>query len=246
MRKIIIILVLASMGVMSHVEGSQFPPANLFNNCGLKNCDMQEEIWKDVVGYEGLYQVSNLGRVKSLDREVSFKMPFPPYAKGIRIRKGRILTCTINSVGYPVVTLCSSNQKKYLVHRIKAIAFIPNPDNKPNINHRDGVKENNGYHADGLDNLEWCTQSENVMHSHRVLMQRKGRANLGKFGKNHPSSMAVLQLTKDGVLVNEFDSISQASAMTGINLGNISSCCSKNQKCQSAGGFAWKHKNKKI
>ncbi len=84
MKIFLIILVSAIAGVMSCVEGSQFPPADIINNCDLKTVKMQEEIWKDVVGYEGLYQVSDLGRVKSLDRRVRCRYG------GTKLHKGSI------------------------------------------------------------------------------------------------------------------------------------------------------------
>lgn len=229
------------MGVMSHVEGSQFPPANLFNNCGLKNCDMQEEIWKDVVGYEGLYQVSNLGRVKSLDRKIYFKMPFYPYSNSVRVSRGRILKNPINTAGYPEVRLSKNgNYRTCTVHRLKAEAFIPNPENKRTVNHRDGIKSNNGYHIDGKDNLEWATDSENITHAYRELGAKS--ALTGKFGSKNPFSKSIIQYTKDGKFIAEYDSMSEAQRKTGIRQGNISSCCCMRPGCKTAGGFIWKFK----
>lgn len=104
------------------------------------------EIWKPVVGYEGLYEVSNLGRVKSLDRIV----------KGcygsIAHKKGKIISSGIGSTGYCIVSLQKDGKgKSFGVHRLVAQAFIPNPDNLPMVNHKDEVKTNNN-----VENLEWC------------------------------------------------------------------------------------------
>lgn len=108
-----------------------------------------EEIWKDIIGYEGLYQISNLGNVKSLPRKHS--------------PKNKILKPSLNNKGYLIIKLCKNkkhNQKK--MHRLIASAFIPNPENKPQINHIDCVKTNNS-----IPNLEWCTAKENIVHAEK-------------------------------------------------------------------------------
>ena len=112
-----------------------------------------EEIWKDIKGYEGLYQVSNLGRVKSLERVVD-------YGHMKCVRKGRIVK-QFNTKDYNNVKLHKDGIRTiYLAHRLVATAFIPNPDNLPVVNHKDGDKTNNC-----VDNLEWCTASDNVKHA---------------------------------------------------------------------------------
>jgi hypothetical protein len=115
-----------------------------------------EEIWKDIEGYEGLYQVSNLGRVKSLKKK---------YSKEDRIRKLRL-----DKDGYLVVSLWKYGKPKTMkVHRLIAISFIENIENKSFVNHLDGIKNNNS-----IENLEWVTASENTKHAHYTgLMNKK-------------------------------------------------------------------------
>ena len=123
-----------------------------------------EEIWKPIEGYEEFYEVSNLGRIKCLERYVP--IPNPKFGTvGYRTYPERIKPCVINKQGYRQVTL-SKNAKSHTlrVHRLVALAFIPNPLNKPYINHIDGNKTNNC-----VDNLEWCTASENNWHASLVL-----------------------------------------------------------------------------
>ena len=106
-----------------------------------------QEIWKDIVGYEGLYQVSNLGRVKSLGNT--------------KARKEKILLGVSISDNYLQIGLNKNGERKrYVIHRLVAEAFIPNPLNKPQVNHINGNKKDNS-----VENLEWCTQCENIRHS---------------------------------------------------------------------------------
>lgn len=117
---------------------------------------MNRELWKDIEGYEGLYQISNMGRVKSLGGKASHKNEM-------------ILKLGIRNT-YNVVNLRKNNNKKsFQIHRLVANAFIPNPNNYPIINHKDENPLNNC-----VDNLEWCTQKHNVIHSrHKMYKQRK-------------------------------------------------------------------------
>lgn len=114
---------------------------------------MEEEIWKDVVGFEELYQVSSLGRIKSFKK-----------------KNEKILKPYLDKNGYTNIGFCrKTRSKRYLLHRIVAIAFIPNPDNLPQVNHKDGNKQNNA-----KNNLEWSTPSENTQHSYDTGLKPKG------------------------------------------------------------------------
>lgn len=116
-----------------------------------------EENWKNIEGYEGLYQVSNFGRIRGLDRVVERKNNNPTTIKG-RVKNNQQY---VN--GYLFVALCKNGIKKPLsVHRLVANSFIPNPDNKPEVNHKDLNKHNNH-----VDNLEWCSHSENHIHKNK-------------------------------------------------------------------------------
>lgn len=118
---------------------------------------MANEIWKDIEGYEGLYQVSTYGNIKSLPK-------VRRNGTGTYIQKEKLLKPSNTSTGYKKVELCKDGKRKsFKVHRLVAIAFIPNPDNKPEVNHIDGNKINNN-----IDNLEWVTSSENSVHAYET------------------------------------------------------------------------------
>jgi hypothetical protein len=121
-----------------------------------------EEVWKDVLGYEGLYKVSSSGRVKSVDRLVTKRWPdgrILPWNL-----QGKLLKVATNKVGYNIIALCQEGKCKTVsVHRLVAKAFLSTIDGKEIINHIDGVKTNNC-----ISNLEWCNHSENVKHANHT------------------------------------------------------------------------------
>ena len=119
-----------------------------------------KEDWKDIKGYEGIYQVSNRGCVRSLDRIVVD-------SKGVVFkRKGKELRLSVSN-GYPSITLSNKVKKRFCIHRLVAQAFIENPLNKDEVNHIDGNKLNNN-----LSNLEWSTKSENTIHAYATGLMR--------------------------------------------------------------------------
>ena len=141
---------------------------------------MQEEIWKDIEGFEGYYQVSNLGRVKSLDRYV------PDKRRGKVHISERIMKLTVIGTGYYQVTLTKfGEQIPYYVHRLVAKAFISNPNNLPEVDHIDAVKTNND-----VSNLRWVTQEENNQHIFEMGHHYDGTSNFyDSVTKIHLSSL---------------------------------------------------------
>lgn len=130
-----------------------------------------ERVWKDIEGLEGIYQVSNYGEVRSLERKTKHK------DGKVGFVKTRLMSIFLKE-GYPCVSLCISGKKKQVrVHRLVAMAFLPNPDNKPQVNHIDGVKENNN-----VNNLEWNTSKENIRHAFSNGLNR------GYIGAENPSA----------------------------------------------------------
>lgn len=187
-----------------------------------------EEIWKDVVGYEGIYQVSNFGGVRSCDRTIYYKRgkPSSPY----KTVKGREITQHISNTGYYNVKLCNGGDRKYFfVHRLVATAFIPNKENKPQINHIDGNRLNNH-----VNNLEWVTMSENVLHAYNTGL------NYGLRGDLSPHKVKVLQFEKDGTFIREWSCMADAArSLNGTKEGIYSACRQKN--CKTYKGYVWRY-----
>lgn len=165
-------------------------------------------MWIDVKGYEDNYQINEKG-------EVRHKI------------KGNILKQGIGKIGYPVVSLWKNNKgKTHSIHRLLAEHFIPNPENKREVNHKDGVKHNNN-----LNNLEWVTTSENIKHSYdnglnyfselgrKSISEKVRERSLG----NSYRSKKVLQLDFNGNIIKEFESAVEAAKENGISFSMV--CC---------------------
>jgi NUMOD4 motif/HNH endonuclease len=148
-----------------------------------------EEIWKEIPGYEGLYDVSTHGQVRGLDRII------PSYRYGTANKKGKILVGRIRSKSLSVV-LCKDGHRNHVnIYRLVAEVFIPNPENKPFVNHIDGNRMNNR-----LDNLEWVTCSENFKHAikHGLFIPKRGEEHwISKLTEENVKQIRVLR--KQGV-----------------------------------------------
>lgn len=180
------------------------------------------EIWKDIEGYEGLYQISSEGRVRSINRIVKHNK-----GEGIRKLKTRILKNYSDKLNYQRIVLSKDGKReKLLVHRIVGKHFIPNPENKPYIDHINCNPSDNR-----VSNLRWVSQKENINNPLTIKKME---------GKNNHSSKQVLQYTKDGNFIKEWGSTMDIEREIGISNVCISNCCLEKQK--TAGGFIWKYK----
>lgn len=175
-----------------------------------------EEVWKDVLGYDGLYQVSNKGQVKSMYFHSQ-------KGKGNNLKENpKILTPGVDSYGYNIVSLCNGDTKKtFTVHRLVAETFIPNPDNLPCINHKDEDKQNNC-----VENLEWCTVEYNNSYG------TKGERTAQTLKKK------VYQYDQEMNFIAVYDGAIDAEKETGVSRSSICLCIKGRTK--TAGGFIWK------
>lgn len=173
-----------------------------------------KEIWKDIKGYEGMYQVSNLGRVKSLDRVGVDGKKY----------KGRERKVIVGKVGYKVVDLYIGGKRETKsIHRLIAESFIPNTNDNPEVNHIDHDKLNNS-----IENLEWVTRRENF------------NAAI-KYGQLDHKLTPVVQIdVESGMVINRFKSIQSASRHSSkFGVGNIWSCCNGTRKTHA--GYKWEY-----
>ena len=186
-----------------------------------------QEIWKPVTGYEGLYEVSNMGNFRKLCLNGTIK----------------VLKTTKNNWGYHTIGLWKNKKvKQYRASRLIAEAFIPNPDNKPYVDHIDTNKDNNK-----VDNLRWVSPSENsnnILSRKHMLEsweseERREKQRRINLGKNHPRARAVYQLDEDDTVLNTFATTTEAALSIGCKHGNITKCC--NGERLRAGGYRWKY-----
>lgn len=167
------------------------------------------EEWKDIIGYEGLYQVSNKGQVRS-------------FHSG----HWTIMKQSVRKGGYRKLFLRKNKERKsFFVHRLVAMAFIPNPDNLPIINHKDENPSNNC-----VENLEWCTHLYNMTYG--TCQERARLTHLER-------TPSVLMYNKEGILKTIFNSVVEAEKETGVPHSNIVACCKGRLK--TAGGYVWRY-----
>lgn len=172
----------------------------------------QKEMWKDIKGYEELYEINVNGEVRRKDRICE---------NGKTIKRHIIKPC-LNSSGYKMVRLSKEGKVKHkFVHRLLLEMFAENINNYPCINHKDGNKLNNN-----LSNLEYCTYSYNNKEAY-------------KLGLKKPYRKKVNQYTKDNIFLKTYNSILEASKITNIDRANIGHCCKNEVK--TAGGYIWKY-----
>lgn len=204
-----------------------------------------EEIWKDVPGYEGLYQVSNMGRVKSLERTREMNLPDHTTAPvNERIRKfGK-------SLGYQNVTLSKDGiNKHFRVHKLVAMTFIPNPRLCTQINHKNGDK-----HDNRVENLEWCTPKENICHAretglikttpsfkgHHHTKEAIRRIKDGNKWGTSKRHRVIDQYDYDGILfLRTWHGFVEIKKTLGFNGQNVQACC--NGRIKHAYGYSWRY-----
>ena len=169
-----------------------------------------KEVWKDIPEFNGQYQASNLGNVKSMHyRKTNTERLLSPFT-----------TCH----GYKHVRMSgASGSKLYAVHRLIAKTFLPNPENKREVNHINGIKTDNR-----VENLEWCSSSANKIHAYKIGLKR---------------TVAVLQFDLQGKFIREWNSLIEVQNVLDVQCANIRKCC-RNERHQ-AGGYIWKYKDAK-
>lgn len=175
---------------------------------------MEQEIWKDIKGYKGLYQVSNYGNIRSLGKHVNGR-------NSKRFVKGKIIKLFDDKDGYKIVNLYKkSKMKQFRIHRLVAIAFIPNPNNYPIINHKNEIKNDNK-----VENLEWCSNKYNCNYGTRNDKIRK----------------RINQYDLQGNYIKSWDSIIQVERELNIFHSRIIEVCKGKRK--QIGGYIWKYAN---
>lgn len=176
------------------------------------------EIWKDIEGYGGKYQISSTGKVRSFTRW----------------KNGDELKLHITTTGYYYVHLVGKGRNdiaRKMIHRIVAETFIPNPNDLAEVNHIDGDKLNNC-----IENLEWVSREQNIQHAYSIGLIKK------RVSKFNPNSKIVIQKDKNGDVVKEWDSVADIHREKGYSTNSIICCCNKKPKYHTAYGYKWEYK----
>lgn len=189
---------------------------------------MNKEIWKDIPNYEGLYQISNLGNVKSLSR-------YKQNHNKKQIVEEKIRKNIISKTGYYTCMLNKNGKNKlFKVHRLVALVFIDNPNNLPIVNHIDGNKLNNNY-----KNLEWCTYSHNNKEAYRLGLKGNEKDFRGLKKYNEKLKKEILQYDLNCNFIKKWNSISEIQKELGYATTNISKCCKG--KYNKAYNYIWEY-----
>ena len=186
---------------------------------------MDKEIWKKIP-FNLDYEVSNLGKIRHLTKTI-YDINNGGYKT---LNKITILKGYKNQKGYLRVEIPNGINATYQIHRLVAQAFIPNPDNKPQINHINGIKTDNR-----VENLEWCTNSENQKHAWKLGLNKASKKK-----QKH-----IIQYDKNKNIIKKWSSIKEASNKLNICYPCISSCCLHRYGYKTAGGYIWEYQERK-
>lgn len=191
---------------------------------------MMEEVWKDIEGYEGIYQVSNLGRVRSLDRYIIKPQP----RNGVPTRyfkRGRVIAlhpCRNEYIN--IVLKVNGGKKNCMVHRLVAKAFVSGYFEGADVNHKDCNRQNNR-----ADNLEWMTRRDNLKYDNGVTPSAMEQI-------HRSQRKPIIQMTMDGEFVREWPSIHSAHLALGLDSKSLSGACHQRYGCKTCGGYRWRFK----
>lgn len=178
------------------------------------------EMWKQIPGYEGYYEISNFGKIRSVDRYVKNR-------GGAALKRGKELAVSLKGDYYQICLYKNNIGKWFLVHRLVAMAFLPNTNGLPQVNHKDENTKNNR-----VDNLEWCDSSYNHNYGTRIerIADRRRGVSVGE--------KPIKQFDKNGVLLNTYESaLKAANAVCG---DNSAICKCANGKTKTSYGYIWK------